>query len=235
MEALDREVREDFIWVKKFEPYVDTFLMYNDSYTYLDTNQCLVEVVDPRSGKKVDEHKRIWLIVNKEQHHSLFQSLDHYADFQLQEREGKVSYGVWHDVLGKVWGIISNPKLESCVDKKTSSLQHMMAALLGFTKRVNVKTCLKAFHYGKGLSYNQPYAVICKTGCFKTDDAVWCGRVEQPTLHFDKSKPCPKMISLKCKHGISCESCGVERPLEVMEQEFEDKEVEVVVWMNAKQ
>jgi len=43
------------------------------------------------------------------------------------------------------------------------------------------------------------------------------------------------MISLKCKHGISCESCGVERPLEVMEQEFEDKEVEVVVWMNAKQ
>ena len=67
-------------------------------------------------------------------------------------------------------------------------------------------------------------------------DAVCCGRVEQPTLHFDKSKPCPTMVPLKCTHG-ACEFCGIKRRLEildVMEQEFKDEEVEVMVWMNAK-
>ena len=57
MESLDRDVRKDFIRVK-LAPYVYSFLM-DDSYTRLDTNQGLVEVVDPRSGKVVDEYKRI--------------------------------------------------------------------------------------------------------------------------------------------------------------------------------
>jgi hypothetical protein len=134
-------VRKDFVKVK-LEPYLYSFLM-DDSYTRLDTNQGLIEVLDPRSGKVVDEHKRIWLIVNQEQQHSLFKSSDHYAQFQLQESGAKASYGVWHEVLGKLGGIVSNPKPESCVDEKTSGLQHMMAALLGFIKRKTVKAYLE--------------------------------------------------------------------------------------------
>ena len=61
MESLGRDVRKDFIRVK-LEPYVYSFLI-DVSYTCLDTNQGLVEVVDPKSGKVVDEHKRIWLIL----------------------------------------------------------------------------------------------------------------------------------------------------------------------------
>jgi hypothetical protein len=78
----------------------------------------LVEVVDPRSGKKVFEHKRIWFIVNKRQQHLLFLSSDHYSDFQQQYIGAGASYPVWHEVLGKMGNIVCNPKPESYVDEK---------------------------------------------------------------------------------------------------------------------
>ena len=132
MGTLDRQLMKDYIQVK-LEPHVYSFLL-DDDYTRLDTNQGLLQVIDPRTGEETTEHKRIWLIVNKEQQHSLFLSSDHYAKFQQEHNGASVSYGIWHDVMDKVGSIVSNPKPESCVDKKTSGLQHMMAVILGFIK-----------------------------------------------------------------------------------------------------
>jgi hypothetical protein len=119
----------------------------------------------------------------------------------------------------------------------------MMAALLGFIKRGPAKEYLEGYHNdGEGFMYDGLYSVLRKAGCFKMVDAVCCGKIEQQTLHYDKSKSCPKMIPLKCTHitrvgGVPCQLCGIKRRLEileVMETEFGEEEVEVMMWMNAR-
>ena len=92
MGTIDRQLRKDFIRVK-LKPFLYSFLLDND-YTRLDTNQDLVEVIDPRSDKETTEHKRIWLIVNNEQQHSLFLSSDHYVKFQQEHTGASASYGI---------------------------------------------------------------------------------------------------------------------------------------------
>jgi len=233
--TLDRQLRKDFIRVK-LEPHLYSFLL-DDDYIRLDTNQGLVEVSDPISGKEITEHKRIWLIVNKEQQHSLFLSSDQYVKFQQEHNGASTSYGIWYYVMGKVESIVSNPKPESFVDEKTSGLQHMMAAILGIIKEAPVKAYLKGYHNdGEGLMYDDLYSVLCKAGCFRMVDTMCWGKVEQPQLHFDKTKPCPKMVWLRCFHAPlgpapPCELCGFKRLriLDVMEREFANKEVDVMV------
>ncbi len=55
--SLDRKQRSDCVR-DKLKPYVFNFLK-DDEFTRLDTNQPLVDVVDPRTGEIVAEHTRI--------------------------------------------------------------------------------------------------------------------------------------------------------------------------------
>ena len=128
------------------------------------------------------------------------------------------------------------------MDEKTSGLQHMMAAILGFIKKAQVKAYLEGYHNdGEGLMYDDLVSVLWKAGCFRMVDAICCGKVEQPQLHFDKTKPCPKMVLLRCSHAPlgpapPCELCGLKRLeiLDVIEKEFANEEVEVMVWTDAR-
>jgi len=71
-------------------------------------------------------------------------------------------------------------------------------------------------------------------------EAVCCPRVEQPLLHIDKSKPCPKLIPLKCTHGVDgdsnrqCPCCGIEKKLPILhalkESCVAQEKVEVMEW-----
>jgi len=104
-----------------------------------------------------------------------------------------------------------------------------------------VKAYLEGCHNnGEGCMYKDLYAVLQKAGCFQMVDTACCGKVEQLQLRFDKTKPCPKMVPLRCSHpplGPSppCQFCGFNRleTLDVMEREFKNEEVEVMVSMDA--
>ena len=67
-------------------------------------------------------------------------------------------------------------------------------------------------------------------------------KAEQPELHIDKIKPCPKMIPLVCTHRhngnekLKCRCCGVHRIpiLSALSQSKESKEiVQVMVWSDS--
>ena len=76
-------------------------------------------------------------------------------------------------MLGKVGNVVGNPRPESCVDEKTSGLEHMMVALLGFVKKLEVKTYLQGYHNdGEAMVYDDLYAVLHTVGSFRMVDAV---------------------------------------------------------------
>ena len=60
---LQRQFRKDRIR-EKLEPYAFDFCK-DDDFSRLDSNQKLVEVINPRSATKVTEHQRVWINGNK--------------------------------------------------------------------------------------------------------------------------------------------------------------------------
>ena len=76
-------------------------------------------------------------------------------------------------------------------------------------------------------------------------EAIYCAKVEQPELHINKTKPCPKIIplTLKCTHGTNghgndqCTCCGVEKSIGILKAlsnlEAAGEELEVVVWRDS--
>ena len=99
--SLDRKQRSDCVR-DKLKPYVFNFLK-DDEFTRLDTNQPLVDVVDPRTGEIVAEHTRIWHDVNKHQQRRSFLESTYYFDFQ-RDNDGAtaVSKDIWGDVLAQI-------------------------------------------------------------------------------------------------------------------------------------
>ncbi len=157
---IERKKRKDFVR-NKLKPYVYDYLTDN-CYTRIDTNQGSVEIIDPRTGDVISEHRRIWCNVNKQQQHLLFLKSDHYSNFQ-QDHDGATatSIGVWEEVLGEVGSFVSNSRPQSCVDEKTSAMEHFMAALLGYIKKPHVQTYLEGYHdNGEGLLYDGLVGVL---------------------------------------------------------------------------
>ena len=240
--ALERTVRKDMVR-RKVLGYVFAFLL-DDSYTRLDTKQGLEQVMDPRTGYSSTVHKRIWLITNKRQQHSLFISSDHYQQFQKDHPGATVGYDVWRCALAVVGSFVSKPLQESCVDERMSSLEHFMAAILCVLKWKDVKAELEKYGAaGNNLTYKETYESMRKAGGYQMIEAVCCPKVNQPDLHLDKSEKCPKLIPFKCTHGTDfnkenrCLCCGVTKKLGMLEQlsNMEEAEslVEVMVWQDA--
>jgi len=131
-----RKVRYDFIQAKA-ETYVWAFLQDdNIDATRFDSNQYHVKVIDPTTDKEIKQHKRVWLIVNKRAQHQKFLDSEHFANFQRDNGDATMGYHVWRNVFEKVgakW--VTNPLPISCVDEKTSALEHLMRALLSVLKR----------------------------------------------------------------------------------------------------
>jgi len=117
-----------------------------------------------------------------------------------------------------------------------------MAALLGFIKKPEVKEYIQGYHSnGDAMMYDDIYSVLRKAGSLRMVDAVCCGKVKQPALHFIKTKSCPKMIPMQCTHAIiphvPCPFCGADKRLEILEvmtHEFGEEEVKVIIWMDAR-
>lgn len=61
--------------------------------------------------------------------------------------------------------------------------------------------------------------------------AVCCPKVEQPDLHIDTSRPCPRLIPFRCTHGENasstgqCKCCGVEKGLGILEAQDKEKKM----------
>ena len=154
-------------------------------------------------------HRRIWRIVNKKLQHLLFLNSDHYKLFQSDHGGATAGYDVFRDLLSKVGTFVCNPLPQSCVDEKMSGLEQMMASLYGAMKRPDVKLLLKEYestnrYYGHGIGpdYDKLLETLRKAGAHPMIESISCEKVEQPELHIDKTKSCPKMIPLKCTHGI---------------------------------
>ena len=161
-------------------------------------------------------------------------------------KQATVGYDVFKHALAKVSKFVSNPLPESCVDEKISGLEHMMAALLSVVKKH--KDILEKYNPetdGGGLDHDGIYEALRQAGAHKMVQAVCCETEEQPDLHIDESKPCPKMIPFRCTHdGIKkerCNCCGVEKSLGILEcltvpdSEVADEVVEVMVWSDSEQ
>lgn len=242
--ALRRKQRKDFIQVK-LEPYVWDFTQ-DDDYTRLDTNQRIVDVVNPRTGKSEPVHQRIWKNVNKKQRHLLFKASDHYQRFQSDNPRAKVSWGTWRKVLKKVAKkYVCNPRPELCVDEKMSALEHFMASMFEVSKWKCVSEGLEGFAVdGKKLTLEEATDLFRKAGSHQMIEAMCCEKRDEPDLHIDKSKSCPKMIPLQCTHGTDgkgknrCTCCGVAKTIgpvldAIRKTDAGEREVEVMVWKKA--
>jgi len=152
IKALKRQRRKDFIR-EKLEPFMYGWL-FDDNVTRLDTKQNLIEVIDPRTGTKGKVHQRIWRIINKEHQWNSFLNSKEYEDFRDSNVGATVGYDVFRDVLSKVGKFVCNPLPESCVDDKTSGLEHYMSSVLSLLTKADVKEVLKdADVSSHGLTY----------------------------------------------------------------------------------
>ena len=233
---LQRKVRSDYIR-PKLKPYVYDFLK-DDEYTRLDTSQGLVDVIDPRTGKTVTEHMRIWINVNKEEQRRSFIESTHYQNFQI-ENDGAtaVSVGIWKEVLDQVGQFVVDPIQRSCVDEKISGLQHMMCALVDVLKVEDTKRELEN-HEGTGLSYSESLDILKTGDAFAMVCSVCCERTGHPEIHIDKTRPCPKFIPFLCTHGNgACSSCGLNKKLAILDElsklSKEDDKFEVKCWKDS--
>mmetsp|Transcript_16075 Transcript_16075/g.32284 ORF Transcript_16075/g.32284 Transcript_16075/m.32284 type:complete len:272 (+) Transcript_16075:2157-2972(+) len=218
IKALKRQRRKDFIR-EKLEPFMYGWL-FDDNVTRLDTKQNLIEVIDPRTGTKGKVHQRIWRIINKEHQWNSFLNSKEYEDFRDSNVGATVGYDVFRDVISKVGKFVCNPLPESCVDDKTSGLEHYMSSVLSLLTKADVKEVLKDADVSPhGLTYEESVEVLKKAGSYQFVDAMCCNKEEQPELHWHHDKPCPKTIPLKCTHGVGgkrgkqCPCCGFKNRL----------------------
>ena len=177
------------------------------------------------------------------QQHLLFLESDHYANFQ-RDNDGATatSRGVWTEAVRLVGAFVGDPRPESCVDEKTSAMEHFMAALLSYVRRHDIRAYLESYHdNGEGLMYKDLVAVLRKAGCHALVDAVCCQKQEQRTLLLE---PRPRFIPLECTHGINgkrenqCPCCGITRRLAILDcladaPWAEEEKIEVMVWTDA--
>ncbi len=224
-----RNTRKDCIR-DVLEPYLFGFLI-DDDYTRFDSNQNFEEVNDPmNNGQTINVHRRIRLELNKRRQHSLFTESEYYTNFQREYPGATVGYSVWERVLRKVGTFVTNPKQQSCVDEKTSALEHMMVALLRVMKRKNVKEFLQLQDLKDGaLTYDTLLDHLRKAGSYQMISAICCPKEEEPDQHIIKSKPCPKFTPLRCTHSEDglhdkqgnpkkpCPRCGREKRLQLLD------------------
>ena len=70
-------------------------------------------------------------------------------------------------------------------------------------------------HYTGGVTHEELREKLRLAGAYQFIDFICCDKVEQPELHIDKDRACPKMIPLRCTHGdygnrqLKCPNCGV--------------------------
>lgn len=244
IKALLRERRKDYIR-EKLEPFLYRWLL-DDNVTRLDTKQNKINVIDPRTGVESEVHRRIWRIINKEHQWYSFLNSKAYEDFCDSNVGATVGYDVFRDVLSKFSKIVCNPLPESCVDEKTTGLEHCMSAVLSLITQPDVKAVLEdAVVYSHGLTYDEFAEVLKKAGSYQFVDAMCCDKEEQPELQICQDVPCPKTIPLKCTHGVDgkrkkqCPCCGFKNRLGTLcdavrnNEEIANKVVEVKVWEEA--
>ena len=133
----------------------------------------------------------------------LFLESDHYINFKRENGGASTtSKGVWVEALSEVGSFVGIQRRESCVDEKTSDMEHSMAALLSYMRKLHIKAYLEDYHDdGEGLLYQPLVEVLRKAGYTKLVDVVCCHKMEQPSLHCNQSKPYPRFILFACTHG----------------------------------
>ena len=167
---------------EKLEPFVSDFCQ-DEAFTRHDSNQRMVEVVNPRTGEMVPVHQRIWRQINKEQQYSLFIGSKHYARFRQENSGATVGYTTWSIALKKVATFVCDPRPESCVDEKISGLEQSMAALHQVLGWDCVKAELEGVEIdedGRQLSGEQFADILRKAGSHRMIEAVCCDKEEQP-------------------------------------------------------
>ena len=94
-------------------------------------------------------------------------------------------------------------------------------------------------YYAGRVTHEELREKLRMAGAYQFIDFICCGKVEQPELHIDKDKACPKMIPLRSIHGdygnrqLKCPNCGVNKLtiLSTLSQSSKAKEViQVMVW-----
>ena len=143
---------------------------------------------------------------------------------------------------------VSNPRVQSCVDEQMSGMEHYMAALLRVLRWPHVRRQLE--HYVDqdiatgGLTYQALFQVVRKAGAYQLIQAVCCPKKEQPTIHVDKNKKCPKLIPFWCTHGSNgrrwgtCNLCGISKKLPLLQTLIKlpvaSELIEVMVWADGE-
>ena len=229
MTALERNVRRDCIQ-EKVQKYIFDFLQDDENeVTRFDSNQSFVKVKHPTTGKDIEIHRRVWLVLNKIKQYEQFLASEHYASFQKDCNNATAGLTVWREALKVVGKFVSNPTPLSCVDEKLSGLLHFMRALSTVIRRPAVKAELEKFTDGDGLIYDGLIKVLRQASYHDMVGAVICEKVDFPELHIDKSRACPKLPQFKCTHGTGeidetghgpdkCSSCGIEKKLRILEK-----------------
>lgn len=227
VEPLRRAKRKDRM-VERVQPYIWDYLQDED-FTRFDSKQNFKEVRNPRTGETEKVHMRIWKDTNKQHHLYDFRESVHYANFQREvkvdgwdDRKPRVSYSTFHKALKKVGTFVVLPLNESCVDEIIDGLEQLMEPLFHAFRRERVKELLENYSDDHGgLTYEELYGVLRKSGAFAMVGAVLCEKVEQPDLHRDKNEKCPKLHKFECTHdgnGVErCKCCGIEKKLGILD------------------
>ena len=252
--ALERATRSDFIRDALFPHLLDW--VQDDNVSRFDSKQSIEEIEDPRNpGTMLKIHQRIWRLTNKEQQWKEFLSSKQYQSFIDETGAEGVGYTVFRDGIKKLSKLVCDPKPESCVDEKVSAMEFAMEAMYDLSRNdPEVKAMFDSFKAEKDeeISADEFREILRLRGSHKLVERMCCAKKEEPDLHIDKDKPCPKVIPLKCTHGLNgkrdkdgvpekrCPCCGFKNRLgnlfDVLKsnEKVQHKPVTVMVWDEAR-
>ncbi len=260
--ALERNRRKDYIR-EMLMPHLFRWLS-DDEVTRFDSNQSHVSIPDPSDpSKTITVHQRIWRLTIREHQHAEFLKSTYYNEFMNENTFATgVGITVFSKCLKRFKTFVTYPKPESCVDEKVSGLEHAMEALYSVLSKSDAKESLQCYEVGEGeASLDDFVKVLRLRSSHKLVDLVCCAKEEQPDLHIDKEKECPRMIPFLCTHGKkekvrqffkngrerkplevhrTCNCCGIKKRLGRMiatlkeDEELMSKAIPVMVWDDAR-
>ena len=208
-----RKTRKDYIQPEARRCIVE--FCRSDDYSRIDTN-CFktIKVKCPHTEEEEELQRRIWLVVGLDNNFELFSKSEIYNTFLLQYPGHTIGRTVFfHNLCPSV----TDPKPESCVDEKTSAVQHYMTCILTFLRRPNVKEELKNYVAPEGgLNYDETVDVLKRARAGDIIEAVCCRVEEHSDLQFCQTVSAPKLIPYRCTHG-TCQDCGIHKRLTILQ------------------